>query len=150
METLHFRIFFWQKFVPLLALPVFGLLFAVSPVTAGWSQTAWAVAGAGVAAVIGWYLWNAWRTSGVQLDATGLTLFVGPARETWPYEKLLKIKQAGKYRVRMCFDPDIPDKHMHITVDLFDSDGFVDALLDRYEDTQGHDLPDLENHAAAA
>jgi len=50
----------------------------------------------------------------------------------------------------MCFDPDIPDKHMHVTVDLFSSDRFVDALLDRYAETQGHELPEPEEHAAAA
>ena len=32
---------------------------------------------------------------------------------------------------------------MHVSVDLFDSDGFVDALLDRYEEATGHELPDL-------
>ena len=42
------------------------------------------------------------------------------------------MKQIGKYRVRMCFDPDIPDKHMHMTLDLWHSDDFVDGLLDWY------------------
>ena len=46
----------------------------------------------------------------------------------------------------MCYDPDIPDKHMHVTVDLFDSDGFVDALLDRYAESQGHWLPEMPSH----
>ena len=49
----------------------------------------------------------------------------------------------------MCFDPDIPDTHMHITVDLIDSDGFVDALLDRYAESTGHELPELPDHEQA-
>jgi len=150
MDTLHFRIFFWQKFVPLIALAVLAMFVVVSPVTEGWSQTTWAVAGGVAGAAIAAYLQRAWRTSDVQLDAIGLTLHIGSGQETWPYEKLLKVKQAGKYRVRMCFDPDLPDQHMHITVDVFDSDGFVDALLDRYEDTQGHELPEIASHQAAA
>jgi hypothetical protein len=150
METLHFRILFWQKFVPLFALPVLAMFIVASPVTDGWSRTMWIVAGGLVGAAIARYLWRVWQTSDVRLDATGLTLYGSSGRQTWPYEKLLKVKQVGKYRVRMCFDPDIPDNHMHITIDLFDSDGFVDALLDRYEDAQGHELPELESHDAAA
>ncbi len=150
METLRFRILFWQKIVPLLALPVFGVFFVVSPVTEGWSRTAWYVAGGGVAAAIAVYLWMQWRVSSVQLDDVGLTLWGSSGKETWPYAKLLKVKQTGAFRVRMCFDPDIPDKHMHITFDLVDSNRFVDTLLDRYEETMGHELPLLESHDAAA
>jgi hypothetical protein len=84
----------------------------------------------------------------VLLDDEGMTLYVGGTLEAWPYRKLLKVKQIGKYRAKMCYDPDIPDKHMHISVDLFDSDGFVDALLDRYALAMGHELPELESHAA--
>ena len=150
METLRFRILFWQKLVPLLALPVFAGFFVISPVTEGWSRTAWYVAGGMVAAAIAVYLWMAWRVSSVQLDAVGLTLRGTSGIETWPYAKLLKVKQTGAFRVRMCFDPDIPDKHMHITFDLVDSNRFVDTLLDRYEETTGHELPVLESHEAAA
>ena len=106
METVRFRILFWQKIVPLLALPVFGLLFIVSPVTESWSGTAWYVAGGIVAAAIALYLWMAWRVSGLELNDVGLTLWGSSGgRETWPYEKLLKVKQTGAFRVRMCFDP---------------------------------------------
>jgi hypothetical protein len=49
----------------------------------------------------------------------------------------------------MCFDPDIPETHMHISVDLFDSDGFVDALLDRYAQAMGHELPELHTQPEA-
>ena len=150
METIRFRILFWQKIAPLLALPVFGLFFVVSPVTEGWSRTAWYVAGGVVGVAIALYLWMAWRTSSVQLDHVGLTLHGSSGRETWPYEKLIKVKQTGAFRVRMCFDPDIPDKHMHITFDLVDSNRFTDALLDRYAEKMGHELPSLEEHDAAA
>ena len=151
METVRFRILFWQKIVPLLALPVFGLFFVVSPVTEGWSTTGWYVAGGILAAAIAVYLWMAWRVSSVELNDTGLTLWGSSgARETWPYEKLLKVKQTGAFRVRMCFDPDIPDKHMHITLDLVDSNRFTDTLLDRYAEKMGHELPSLESQDAAA
>ncbi len=151
METVRFRILLWQKIVPLLALPVFGLFFFVSPVTEGWSRTGWYVAGGVVAVAIAVYLWMAWRTSSVELNDTGLTLW-GPSggRETWPYEKLLKVKQTGAFRVRMCFDPDILDKHMHITFDLVDSNRFVDLLLDRYAEKTGHELPSLSEEDQAA
>ena len=150
MEPLHFRIFFWQKLAPLFALPVFAMFIIVSPVTDGWSQTAWTVVGGLAGAAIAAYLWRAWRTSDVQLGATGMTLYLSSGKQTWPYAKLLKVKQVGQYRVRMCLSGMSGSKHMRITVDLFDSDGFVDELLDRYEDTQGHELPDLDTQDAAA
>jgi len=155
MDTVdHFRIFFWQKFAPLFALPVFALILWFSPITAGWDRTGWEIAGGVVGLAIAAYLLDAWLKSDVRLDDAGVTLYFGRRKETWPYEKLLKVKQIGQYRVRMCFDPDIPDKHMHISVDLFNSNGFVDALLDRYAEAQGHWLPELPSHddegAAAA
>ena len=153
MKTLHFRILFWQKLAPLLVLPVFAGLFLISPVTEGWSRTAWYVAGGVVAAGIVLYVLNAWRVSGIRLDDVGLTLRGASGRQTWPYEKLLKVRLIGGYRVRMCFDPDIPDQpdqHMHITFDLVNPDRFVDALLDRYEATTGHELLSLESHHEAA
>ena len=139
-----FRIFFWQKFVPLSALPVFALLLAISPIVDGWSQTAWIVAGALTASAVGMYLLQGWLRSAVVLDEDGMTYHGSGGRETWPYEKLLKVKQIGKYRVRMCYDPDIPEKHMHITFDLLNSDGFVDELLDRFEETTGQELAEPE------
>lgn len=146
----HFRIFFWQKFVPLVALPIFGLLFVASPFTDGWSRTAWVVAGTLVGAAVAAYLLNAWRRSDVVLDDGGMTLHLAGGRETWPYAKLLKVRQIGKYRVRMCFDPDVADKHMHITLDMWSSDAFVDALLDGYAAATGNELAEPEEHAAAA
>ncbi|HLB24645.1 MAG TPA: hypothetical protein VJP07_11170 [Dehalococcoidia bacterium] len=144
MERRTFRIFFWQKFVPLSALPVFALLLAISPIVDGWSLTAWIAAGVLAALAVGAYLLQAWLRSPVVLDEDGLTFRGSDGRQTWKHEKLLKVKQIGKYRVRMCYDPGIPDKHMHVTFDLFDSDGFTDALLDWYEAATGGELPELE------
>ena len=147
METLHFRIFFWQQLVPLIALPAAIVFVAVSPFASGWSTTVWVLVALALAAGAGAYAWNIWRKSDVSLDATGLTLHFFGTRQTWPYAKLWQVKQFGKYRVRMCFDPDLEDKHvhMHITIDVFGADAFVDALLDRYEATTGHELPLLES-----
>jgi hypothetical protein len=39
---------------------------------------------------------------------------------------------------------------MHISFDLFDRDGFIDTLLDWYEERTAHDLPEIEEHAQAA
>ncbi len=141
-----FRIFFWQKFVPLTALPVFALLLAISPIVDGWSRTAWIIAGALTASAVAMYLLRAWLRADVVLDEDGMTYFGTGGRQTWPHAKLLKVKQIGKYRVRMCYDPDLPDKHMHISFDLFHSDDFTDALLDWYAASTGHEL---EEPAAA-
>jgi hypothetical protein len=139
----HFRMMFWQRFVPLLALPVLGAPLAASPMTEGWPLTTWAVAGALAAAGIGVYVAKVWRTSDVVLDVRGMTLYLGNTRDLWPYEKLIGVKKVGKYRVRMCYDVDRDDgQHMHIAVDLWDSGRFTDALLDRYAESQGHDLDD--------
>jgi hypothetical protein len=130
-------------------LPVFAMFVVVSPLTADWGRTAWTAAGALVGLGVAAYLANVWRTSGVQLDNAGVSLHLPGGRQTWPYDKLLKVTQIGRYRVKMCFDPGIPDKHMHIKVDLVSSDRFVDALLDRYEIATGHELPlPEEAHAA--
>ncbi len=137
----YFRIFFWQKFVPILALPVFAFLLAIAPVTNSWTIVTWCVVGGIVACGIAVYLAKAWQRSSVVLDDDGLTVYGTGGWQTWPYEKLLKVKQFGKYRVKMCYDPDLPDQHMHITLDLFEVDTFVDALLDRYAIAAGEELP---------
>jgi hypothetical protein len=142
-DSEHFRLLLWRTLVPLFALPVFGGFIAASPVVDGWTWRGWTIAGAVVGAGVAVYLLRSWLRSDVVLDERGMTLYATSGLQTWPYNKLLKIKQTGKYRVRMCFDPDIPETHMHITVDLFDSDGFVDALLDRYAAATGHELPEL-------
>lgn len=139
----HFRLLFWRTFIPLFALPVFGGFIAASPIVDGWTWRNWVIASIPVAAGIAVYLYRAWRKSDVILDERGLTLYATDGLQTWPYDKLLKVKQVGRYRVRMCFDPDIPETHMHVTVDLIDSDGFTDALLDRYAEAIGHELPEL-------
>jgi len=144
MESVdHFRIFFWQKFAPLFVLPVLAGFLAISPATEGWGRTGWSILGGVVGFGIALYFADAWRTSDVQLDDAGMTLHIGRQKQSWPYEKLLKVKQIGNYRVRMCWDSGIPGTHMHISVDLFDSNGFVDALLDRYAESQGRWLPEL-------
>ena len=141
----HFRIFFWQKVVPLLALPVLAGFVAFSPVVDGWSQTMWIIAAALVGGAVLAYLALHWLRSGITLDKDGLTFFSTGRWQTWPHEKLLKVKLIGKFRARMCYDPGIPDKHMHISFDLFDSTGFRDALLDWYERTTGNaELPVTE------
>lgn len=149
MDTLHFRIFFWQKLVPLIALPAAVVLIAVSPFASGKPPLVWVAGAVALAVATVAYAWNIWRKSEILLDKTGLTLHLLGTLQTWPYGKLWQVKQFGKYRVRMCFDPGFDDNedkhtHMHITVDVFGSDAFVDALLDRYESTTGHELPVLE------
>jgi hypothetical protein len=146
----HFRIFFWQKFIPLLAIPVLAAPLAVSPLTNGWSTTSWAVAGGIIGIAVAAYLLNAWRRSDVILRPEAMTLWIGSAPESWAYEKLLKVRQGGQSRVRMCFDVDRDDgQHMHVTVDMFDSDAFTDALLDRFAASQGYELDGDALHAAA-
>ena len=143
----HFRLLLWRTLIPLLILPVFAGFIAASPIVDGWTWRTWAIASAPVGLAFAAYFVRAWLRSDVILDERSLTLYATSGLQTWPYAKLLKVKQVGKYRVRMCFDPDIPETHMHITVDLIDSDGFVDALLDRYAEAMGHELPEL--HTAA-
>jgi hypothetical protein len=146
----QFRIMFWQKVAPLLALPVFGLFIVVSPLVDGWSTRTWIIAGAIAGAAVFAYLLAAWMRSGVLLDGRGLTFHGTGGRQTWGHEKLLKIKQIGKFRVRMCYDPGIEGKHMHISFDLFDSDGFSAALLDWYERTTGRELSEDGGHGDVA
>jgi hypothetical protein len=150
VERQTFRILFWQKLVPLVPLPVFALMLYITPFTQDWSARTWAIVGAVVAGAIAAYVVKQWMRASVVLSSDGLTLFLNGRMQTWPHEKLLKVKDVGRFRARMCYDPDIPDKHMHISFDLFDRDGFVDTLLDWYEETTGHDLPELEEHAKAA
>ncbi len=146
IEIDHFRIFFWQKFAPLFVLPIFAGILAFSPISAGWGPTQWRIAGVITGLAIAVYLLDAWRKSDVQLNDAAMRLWIGGKREDWPYEKLLKLKQIGHYRVRMCFDVGLADQHMHVSVDLFNSNGFVDALLDRYAESQGHWLPEMPSH----
>lgn len=142
-----FRLLFWRACIPLFALPVLAGFFAASPAVEGWTWRTWVVAAIPVGAGIAFYFYRTWRRSDVVLDDAGMTLYLSAGRQTWPFEKLLKVKQIGKYRVRMCWDPDIPDTHMHISIDLVRSDAFVDALLDWYEGAVGHEL--VDEHAEA-
>ena len=121
----------------------------ITPFTQGWSPRTWAIVGGAVGGAIAFYLVRQWRRSAVRLNSAGLTLYLGGRLETWPHEKLLKVKDIGRFRARMCYDPDIPDKHMHISFDLFNRDSFVDALLDWYLETTGNELEDGEHSQAA-
>jgi hypothetical protein len=140
-----FRIFFWQKVVPLLALPVLGGFIAISPVVSGWSQTTWIIAACVVGAGVLGYLALHWSRSAVILDESGMRFYGVGGWQTWPHDKLLKIKLIGKFRARMCYDPGVENKHMHITFDLFNLTGFEEVLLEWYERTTGNDeLPETE------
>lgn len=146
----QFRMLFWQKLLPLLGVAVFGTLVVRAPVTAGWSLTTWSVGGALVGAAIAVYLLRAWQQAKVVLNADGLCLYLGGRSVTWPWQDLLRIKQVGRYRVRMCYDVGRDDgQHTHISIDLTDSDAFTDAMLDRYALAQGEELDD-EHEAQAA
>jgi hypothetical protein len=150
VEGRTFRILFWQKVAPLVALPVFAGMLYITPFTQGWSGRTWAIVGCVAGLAIAAYIVKQWANAAVVLDADGLKVHINGKRQTWPHEKLLKVKEVGRFRARMCYDPDIPDKHMHISFDLFDRDGFIDTLLDWYEERTGHDLPEIEEHAQAA
>ena len=123
MPPERFRLLIWMKLLPLLALPVPALFLAISPVSENWSSTTWYVLGAIAAIGAAAYVWRTWTRSVVVLDDAGMTLQLPGGLQTWPYEKLLKYRRIGKYRVRMCFDPDRPDAphlHMHISADFAD------------------------------
>ncbi len=155
MEPERFRLLIWLKLFPLLLLPIPALFLAISPVSDGWGASTWygigAIAAVGAAA----YAWRTWSRSNVLLDDAGMSIYLPGGLQTWPYDKLLKYRRIGKYRVRMCFDPDLPetpDVHMHISADFADAQGFVDALLDHYSDAMGRELTWAQDntHAAAA
>jgi len=134
----------WQRFMPLPAISVLGLMLFASPVGQSWSATVWIVIGSVVAVAYGLFVFDGWRKSTVVLDDDGMTVRLPDGVQTWPFEKLIKVRQIGRYRVRMCWDPDIPNKHMHISLDMWNSDGFAEALVDWYAETTGHELPEAE------
>jgi hypothetical protein len=146
MESQHFRMLFWQKLVILVPMPVFALMLAITPFTQSWSRTMWIVLAAVAASAILLYIVVQWLRADVLIDEDGLTFTGSDGRQTWPHEKLLKVKEIGRFRARMCYDPDIPDKHMHISLDLFRRADFTDALLGWYEYATGHELPELDSH----
>ena len=152
MEPERFRLLIWMKLLPLLGLPVPGLFLAISPVSDGWGASTWYALGAIAAIGAAAYAWRTWSRSVVLLDDDGMTLHLPGGVQTWPYEKLLKYRRIGKYRVRMCFDPgrpDAPHLHMHISADFTDAQRFVDALLDHYADAMAHEFTPIEDEAHA-
>jgi hypothetical protein len=147
----QFRALFWKSLVPLLGLPVFALLLLRAPITHGWSITTWITGATLVAVAIAMYLLRSWQKAKVVLADGGIRMYIDGRLVTWPYEDLLKVKQVGRYRVRMCMDVGQNDgQHTHISIDLSDSDAFTDALLDRYALTQGHELEDGSEPEALA
>lgn len=148
MERRVFRIFFWQRLRTVFVLPFFAAILYFSPITSGWGGRGWAIAGAITAAGVVLYLWSAWRKSAVSLDEAGFNIDLPGGPQTWPYAKLINVRQFGAYRVKMCWDPGQAGKHYHITVDLMNSTGFVEELLARYEQTTGEELMEPEEHAA--
>jgi hypothetical protein len=140
MEPERFRTFFLHRLAPFLGLAIPALLFWLSPVGQSWPQASWIALGAlaGAAAIA--YTAMLWLRGVVLLDERGVTLRVPSGTQTLPYDTLLKVKQIGRYRVRMCFATDDPDVHRHISVDVWDSDGLADALIDWTCEMTGHEL----------
>ncbi|MEX2246567.1 MAG: hypothetical protein WEC75_07760 [Dehalococcoidia bacterium] len=149
MDTQVFRILLWQKLIPVAWLPFLAGLWAISPIGRTWPAATWIIAGVAVGGGVLLYFGAAWLRSAIILDDRGMTLWLRGEQQTWPYEKLIKVKGIGRYRARMCWDPDVPDMHRHISIDLFGRDRFMDTLLDRYEETTGRELPELEHEKAA-
>ncbi|HXK34227.1 MAG TPA: hypothetical protein VNM91_09465 [Dehalococcoidia bacterium] len=128
METERFRIFFWQKFVPLPGLVVLGALLTVSPVADGWPRATWyAVVAVAIVAVAG-YLANAWATSAVLLDERGITLHLPGGLTTIGYADLIRATRHGRWRVRLCVDAGLADRHRHVSMDIWDAAGFIAEL----------------------
>lgn len=128
METKRFRIFFWQKFVPLPGLVVLGALLAASPVADGWSRATWYAVGSVLLVAFAAYLANAWAKSAVRLDERGITLHLPGGLTTIGYADVIKAKLHGRWRVRLCVDAGLPDRHRHVSMDIWDAAGFVDEL----------------------
>lgn len=131
METRRYRIFFWQKFVPLPGLLVLGGLLAVSPIAESWSRGTWyGIAGA-VGLLVAVYLANAWAKSGVLVEQQRVTLHVPGGLQTIDHDDIIKVARHGRWRVRLCVDAGLPDRHRHISMDIWDAAGFVAALEQR-------------------
>lgn len=149
-KPLVFRVLFLRQLVPLVGVALFGALLFTAPITATWGQTRWGVLGAIVTVAIVRYMSDVWRKAAVLLNEDGLRIYAGRTPQFWPYEKLLKVKQVGRYRVRMCFDiPNDDNTHRHLTADLWRSDAFAAALLDRYAAHQGEELDGAAGDEAA-
>jgi hypothetical protein len=140
MEPERYRMFFVHRLAPLLGLALPALLLWLSPAGQSWGGTVWIALGVITGALIVAYAAALWLRGGVLLDERGVTLRVPSGVETLPYERLLKVKQIGRYRVRMCFATDDPDVHRHISVDAWNADGLADALIDWTCEMTGREL----------
>lgn len=125
MQTQRYRIFFWQKFVPLPGLAVLGALLAVSPIAGGWSREVWYAMGAVALLAVAAYLANAWAKSTVLLDEHGITLHLPGGRTTIPYKDVIKVKVHGRWRVRLCIDAGLPGRHRHVSMDIWRAADFA-------------------------
>jgi hypothetical protein len=136
----RFRAFLWQKFVVLPALLFLAGLVYISPTGQEWSWVTWALVLTGLVVGTLAYIGASGMRFYAQLDDDGVTIHSANGEQTYAYAKILRVKEVGKYRARLCVDIDEPDKHRHVSFDLLNRDGFVDALLDRYEDATGGEL----------
>ena len=133
----HFRAFIWREIASLVGLPVLILLLWFAPVTSDWSRMQWLLLAAGGVLALIAYFANAMRKADIKLDADGLTLWRGGVRRTYGWRDLKTVRQIGQYRVRMCFHG---EEHDHVAVDVLNSEGFLDAVVDWHQETIGGEL----------
>ena len=141
---------FIAKLAPAVAFAPFGALFlATSSISEGWTATTWGIAGAVAMIAAALYTLRLRATSYVEVDDDGIVLPVGAGRQRWHYKQMLKAKQIGRFRVRLCLQGDDPKMHSHVTVDFFDPDSFLDEVAASYEEATGQAFPDAETPLAA-
>jgi hypothetical protein len=145
----YFRVFFWQKIRTMFSLPVIVAMLIYAPFSNGWPLATWVFVGVIITVAYTWYLVQTWRRSDVVLDDEGVTLFHEGSWQSWPYAALNDVRRSGRFRVRMYFNMGQEDRE-RVPTDLLNADDFVDELLDRYEASQGHPLPDEGSTPAAA
>ena len=83
------------------------------------------------------YFANAIRKAQITLDTDGLTVWRGGGRRTYEWSDLKTVRQIGQYRVRMCFHG---EAHDHVAVDVLDSEGFLEAVVDWHQQSVGGEL----------
>jgi hypothetical protein len=148
MEPERYRIFIWQKVVPLIGVPVFAALLLIWPVTQSWSRGMWIALAVAGGAVIVLHLATAWRHSLVRLDDDGVTLNHGGIDQTWPWDKITGLRQFGAYRVRLCVEAGGQNGHTHISVDMWHADAFCEAIFEWREHATGRSIAEAHEPAA--
>ena len=136
----RFRAFLWQKFIVLPGVLFLAGLVYLSPTGQAWSWVTWAFVLTACVAGSLLYVAAAGMRFYAQLDGDAVTLRLASIAQSFPYAEILRVREVGKYRVRLCIDIDDPGVHRHVSFDLLNRDAFVDALLDRYEDVTGDEL----------